>query len=309
MQKTNTARRLFIFASYDKNSIIDDYVVYYVRALTQIGDVIFYMDNDTTDTELNRIREISPNILFVGANRHNEYDFGSYKRGYIYANENNILKNYDWIYFVNDSVFGPFKPLEPILSELESRGTGAIGMFQYADKNNPTHLQSWFVGIRGDIAKSDYINKFMLNIEHMKRVDDVISRYELGLSKLLKSNGCEISALQSSDKCNEPYLKPIKTLENGIPFLKRKQNALAMVQKIDALYKFIPSDLIKIIRKYTITNKLCFNRYESVFSLRLFALPIIKISKSNYLRYFRKFKIILFGWIPILSIKISINDK
>ena len=49
---------------------------------------------------------------------HREYDFGSYKRGYRWATENNVLKNYDNLIFCNDSAFGPFYSLESIFKSL-----------------------------------------------------------------------------------------------------------------------------------------------------------------------------------------------
>ena len=38
--------RLFLFAGYDKDGIVDDALVYYVSALSKYGDVIVCMDND-----------------------------------------------------------------------------------------------------------------------------------------------------------------------------------------------------------------------------------------------------------------------
>ncbi|MDR1026824.1 MAG: hypothetical protein LBL46_00190 [Rickettsiales bacterium] len=77
-------KRLFIFAGYDAEGRVQDYVVRYASALGALGDVIFYMDNDAAAGELDKIRAV-PGVIFAGAERHKEYDFGSYKRGYQYA--------------------------------------------------------------------------------------------------------------------------------------------------------------------------------------------------------------------------------
>ena len=83
-------KRLFIFASYDKDSIIDNTLLHYLRALSELGDIVFTMDNDTQESEMKKLSDI-PHILHATAVRHNEYDFGSYKRGYMWAHENKIL--------------------------------------------------------------------------------------------------------------------------------------------------------------------------------------------------------------------------
>ena len=47
------------------------------------------------------------------ATRHSEYDFGSYKRAYNWAQENLDTAEYEFVYLVNDSVYGPLFDLNP----------------------------------------------------------------------------------------------------------------------------------------------------------------------------------------------------
>ena len=139
--------RLFIFASYDRDGIIDETLLYYLRALSELGDIIFTMDNDISSTELDKVKKI-PNVISATASRHGEYDFGSYKRGYEYAEKNNLLKDYKFIYLVNDSVFGPLFNLKPILERMERENAGnAFGMMGLHSTVNeqygyPDHVQS-----------------------------------------------------------------------------------------------------------------------------------------------------------------------
>ena len=39
-------KRLFLFAGYDKDGIIDDALIYYLSELSKYGDIIVYIDND-----------------------------------------------------------------------------------------------------------------------------------------------------------------------------------------------------------------------------------------------------------------------
>ena len=99
-------KRLFLFAGYDKQCVIDDALIYYVSNLARFGDIILYMDCDAKKSEINKVKKY---CLYANATRHGEYDFGSYRRAYIWARDNDILKNYDVVYLVNDSVFGPLQ--------------------------------------------------------------------------------------------------------------------------------------------------------------------------------------------------------
>ena len=49
-------RRAVVFAHYDKDNLIDDYVVYYVRALKKAGcDVVFVSCKELAQTELEKL--------------------------------------------------------------------------------------------------------------------------------------------------------------------------------------------------------------------------------------------------------------
>ena len=155
MKKT---KRLFLFAGYDKDGIIDDTLVYYLTELSKLGDIVLVMDCDVNDTtKLSGIK----NILHTELARHNEYDFGSYKRGYIWAHDKKILDKYDWVYLVNDSVYGPLFDLEPVLCDLESRGVDLIGMTDFTDSKTAIHVQSWFVGISKKLITKQFVKDFI----------------------------------------------------------------------------------------------------------------------------------------------------
>ena len=79
-------KRLFLFAAFDKDNIVDDTLIYYIKALSKFGDIVFVMDNNLSTAEIQKISKI-PNVLYTNATKHGEYDFGSYKRGYIWAQD------------------------------------------------------------------------------------------------------------------------------------------------------------------------------------------------------------------------------
>ncbi len=209
-------RRLFLFAAYDPTGgVVDDALIMYVRALSEIGDVVLHMDNDAPKSEL---KKLQPYTLHAGAAKHGEYDFGSYKRAYIWARDNGILENYDWVYIVNDSMYGPLKPLEPILQEIECKKTDVVGIMYNCRKKRP-HIQSWFVGFSQKTIQSPILQSFILGVEKQPTKGAVCRKYETGLTVLLNENGFSWAC-----KYNYPrgiYGK-IRWLFNlGLPFFKK----------------------------------------------------------------------------------------
>lgn len=94
-------KRLAVFASFNKDGLILDYVVYYLKELKKVVDgIIFVTDNPILPTELEKIKDF---IVYAECQRHEEYDFGSYKRGFFWAKKNGLLKDCEELVFCNDS--------------------------------------------------------------------------------------------------------------------------------------------------------------------------------------------------------------
>ena len=179
-------KRLAIFAGYDKDNIIDDYVVYYIKELKKVADIIYVSDCNISDSELEKISSYCIHII---NGRHGEYDFGSYKRGYIYAKEKDILKDYDYIILCNDSVFGPIFNLEEIVKNIENKNTDVWGIFKsLKDSYYDDHLQSYFISIKQKVYISAEFYNFILSIKKESDKNNVIAKYEIGLSQLFKEN-------------------------------------------------------------------------------------------------------------------------
>ena len=147
-------KRLFLFAGYDADGIIDDSLILYVGALSKLGDVVLCMDSDCNKSQ---VAKLKPFVLYAAAQRHGEYDFGSYKRAYVWARDNLDLSKYDFVYMVNDSVYGPLFPLKPYFEKMESQNTDAFGLVKNTKASHP-HIQSWFIGMRKSVFLSQWFD-------------------------------------------------------------------------------------------------------------------------------------------------------
>ena len=211
--------RLAIFAGYDKDNIIDDYVVYYIKELKKIADIIYVSDCDMLESELAKISEYCIHII---NGRHEEYDFGSYKRGYLYAKENDILQDYDKIIFCNDSCYGPFFNLESTINKMNNYNFGGLYISKDLKIAEHDYITSFFIIIDKTIFNIYFFNYFIYSI---KKEDDkmyIIKKYEFGLSKLMLDNNIELKALfNDNGEFNRPYFNPLSLIEEGFPLLKR----------------------------------------------------------------------------------------
>ena len=188
-------KRICVFAHWDKDNQIDEYVIYYLQALKRVVDsIIFVSDCDLSTIEIEKITLITTTVL---ANKHGEYDFGSYKRGINY-----ILKHhlpFDEILLVNDSCYGPFYPLENIFKKMSTKKCDYWGLTKNSygiTKQNDIdiaiwepHIQSYFLLLKSQVVNSKKFLEFINNIKVENNKTDIIINYEIGLTKLLTSCG------------------------------------------------------------------------------------------------------------------------
>jgi len=295
---TKKQKRLFLFAAFDRDNVVDDTLTYYVRELSKLGDVVFVMDNELKENEIKKISKI-PNVLYTFATKHNEYDFGSYKRGFLWAKDKDILKKYDWLYFVNDSVYGPLYNINSALQNLENSGCDFVGMTSNCDDNTPFHVQSWFAGFSKKIFSSKFFNDFMNKITHDSNKTSIVMKYEVGLSCAIMRHGFCAHVLL--DRPNYSiYEKPRTALAMGLPFVKK--NGISNLRRMYFLYPHIEHDeLLGYITAHMKRHnvKMVKDSFRDTYNLRFLGIPLLRISSKRSKYY----KVYLFKYIPILKIE------
>ena len=306
------SKRLFIFAGYDKDCIVDATLLHYLRSLSELGDIIFTMDCNLPENEINKVKNIK-NVLSVTATNHGEYDFGSYKRGFKYAKKNNLLDQYDWVYFVNDSVYGPLFNIKSILEDLESRGVDLTGMTDFQNKPTPIQVQSWFVGISKRVANEQFLADFMENVTREVAKQLIVLKYEVGLSQTILKHGYKMSTFlsgQIGEVSHDMYQEPIEMLKRGIPFVKKA--ALEALNGLQFLYPYTSNKVVDDIYNHAIRTKIplvAINqnaRYRKIFRLTLLSIPLFTIYRQKEQNATSAcYKLYLFDKLPILKIAIS----
>lgn len=210
---------LTIFAAYDRDNIIDDYVVYYLKELALISDIIYVSDCDIIESEFKKIKDY---VIHIINGKHNEYDFGSYKRGFLYAKENNILNNYNNIIFCNDSVYGPFFNIIDSIKKIASFDFAGFYLSKDLKIAEHYYISSFFIIMSNKVFQSSMFYNFINSIQKENDKLDIVKKYEFGLSKLMLDNNIDLNALFfDNNTFNRPYFSPLSLIKEGFPFLKR----------------------------------------------------------------------------------------
>ena len=257
-------KRAAVFAHYDKDNLIDDYVVYYVKALSEICEkVILVSCVDLPAEEKEKLTGIADHII---AEQHNEYDFGSYKRGFLYLHDNNLLQDIDSLIFANDSCYGPLFSLKNVFTEMDSRHADFWGITKnrfgmaFAEPKNIVcvrpHIQSYFLVFSRKVFNSECFVEFMKNIRAETTKDAIVIKYEIGLSELLIQNGFSSDVyIKDYYRFNHVVLSLWRQLitKSKSPFLKcsvirltnRNLTTIAGWENVIKKYTNYPVELIK----------------------------------------------------------------
>ena len=203
------AKPVCFFCSYDREGIVRENVLYYLKELSLTGfNIVFISSSNTiSDVDLEKLAGYCVKII----NRENRgYDFYSWKTGleeYPYYNAHTA------VLLANDSVLGPFFDFSDIVKRLENCDADIVGMtdnFRYSH-----HLQSYFLYCKKSVILSREFINFFDRVKVIGPKNAIIRRYEVGFSQLLGQQ-FHLAALYSLERVLDKVCYPErpKTLIN-----------------------------------------------------------------------------------------------
>jgi len=263
-------KRIAIFSHYDKHDIIDDYVVYFLTQLKKVCDeIIFVTDTNISVKDCVKIDGLVKNKI-IG--RHGEYDFGSYKRGFLSIQD---PEEFDEIIFCNDSCYGPLYPITEMFYEMVNRSCDFWGATQnyfgykreeisrYKLVKNQAHIQSYFFVLRKKVFTSTQFVDFIKSVKKETDKRDVIINYEIALTKLLSRNFSYDSYIPLSKSNPDVTLFSWKSLilKQRFPFLKIRTakistNVPEVLRNSDFPYHLVGMHLRRVKTKKDRRNKI-----------------------------------------------------
>lgn len=110
--------RLCIFATYDKNGIVDDYIPVLMQGLKQVSDYLIVVSNQVIKREY-RARLEPADQIYERSDL--GFDVGAFADvlNHLYGWEK--VHQYDELILVNDFVFGPPYPFEEAFTKMDAQ--------------------------------------------------------------------------------------------------------------------------------------------------------------------------------------------
>lgn len=242
--------RLAIFASYSNDNKIHDYVIYYLKGLKEVCDaIVFVADCNIEDSEKTKLKGLVNHAI---CQRHGCYDFGSYRRGFEWAETNGMLKDADELILCNDSCYGPVYPFSESFSIMKKRECDFWGMVE-SHAIRP-HLQSYFLVFKRNVFNSITFHEFVSSFEHHDTFWDYVLYYETRFADILTKAGFKYDSFLDYNKyeklfhgrTDNPIFLGVTTLKDHLPLVKRKlfghEHRSILVEPIDEMKDIIKKD-------------------------------------------------------------------
>ena len=150
------------------------------------------------------------------------YDFGSWATA---LDRYPSIADCDQVLLVNDSLAGPFAPIDDLLERFDRSAADVWGMTDTTQFTH--HLQSYCLGFKGGCLREPPLARFWRDIGAEASREDVIWRNEIGLARLLASERFVTDAAIPhwrvvSDGQNPTIIGWRRLLDHGFPFVKRQ---------------------------------------------------------------------------------------
>ncbi len=216
------AARVVVLAEYAADSSLRPEAVSSARAWADCGwTVVLVAARDAWVRPIGIPRDLPKEVVVV-ARPNIGYDFGSWRDAFGLVEG---LADVDLVLLTNDSLIGPFSPLADLTARIES--SDADVWAATASDARGRHLQSYLLAFRGGALARPALRDFFARVEALDAKDDVVSAYEVGLSRTVAAEGLRThvewpnAALGLPPTANPFVWGSAALLEQGFPFVKR----------------------------------------------------------------------------------------
>ena len=224
------AKRLGIFAYFDADDIVDDYVAYLVSETGKYcARQVCIVNGTLTRESEDKLRAAGGEVVF----RENRgYDITAYRDALLSQD----LSDIDEVLFYNQTIFGPVCPLDAMFREMNARDVDFWGLSRHKgakhaswDENEafPPHVQSYWFAVRKPMLTDGRFLDYWNNLPAIETYWDAVRKHEVRFTKHFADLGFAWDVFlhtEDDEICNDYPLmgKPKEMLEQGCPFVKRK---------------------------------------------------------------------------------------
>jgi lipopolysaccharide biosynthesis protein len=240
-----------LFAHFDPDARVDDYVLHYLRKIKELDfSIIFISAAGLSAPMVERLRADCVDVI---VRENSGLDFGSWSAGF--AKHGPAVGGR--LLLANDSVYGPIGSLRAAVERMTRKPADFYGLVESAEI--APHLQSWFVLLEPWVVRHSQFGAILAQPFAAMDKRRIVRNGEVGLSRRLMAAGFRYEALYRADRVRLPRRHDVNAMllfwrellvEEGVPFVKIEllrdnpigsAQAATILQTVQAVDPALPS--------------------------------------------------------------------
>lgn len=206
-------KRICLLAGYDKDNVMQDYVVFLAKELAKISDVFYYADADMNESMLKKIR---PYVNFAASSVHFGQDFGSWKMLIDHLGWP-LIEHYDEMIICNDTIYGPMTNMQDIFDYMSLRNYDFWGLTENYD--SVYYLDSYFMVFTASVLNNLKFQEFW----NKMTITGGRKSYESVLTPFLTELGFVGNSYIKNYRHEDMLANPLRLIKNNkMPFVRVK---------------------------------------------------------------------------------------
>lgn len=246
--------RYGIFVFYDSEGIVQNYVLWLLNSFQDVFSKLVIVINGHIRKEEKLKFAVYTQYIYERENI--GFDGGAYKDVFLRILKTETWQDYDEIFLINDTFYGPFSPWKDFLEIMERRNydfwglscnPGRRGLF-FAGREVLRHIQSYFICINRTLFLSSCFMDFWSQMEYPKSFFEAVANFEIDFSQYFLERGYSFGSLkdlqfEKSDCVEDIDKVNLDTLITKLhfPVLKRKYLSLNNYIYLKRIFQYLKS--------------------------------------------------------------------
>ncbi len=203
-------KRAAIYVYYDKNGLIADYALFFIKSLLEVcSKVQVVINGKIIPKELEKLKIDGVDVV---QRKNIGYDFWAYREGVLQFKD--CFYDIDELILCNSSVYGPFYPFFDMFDKMEKSEADFWGITLHPAsdykiiKNNKNtqikeHIQSYFLVFKKKMLQDNRFLDYFLNMKKINGRKEAIGYLEIQLTEYFKNLGFKYDTYIKRN--NEPH--------------------------------------------------------------------------------------------------------
>lgn len=230
-------KRLGIFFFYDKDGVVDDYVIYMLEDMVlNTSHNIVVCNGKLTEESRKRFETLPNTEILVRENK--GFDVWAYKAALEYYGWD-VIDTYDEIFMYNFTIMGPVGHFSTMFEEMNQRDLDFWGITIHngapfdpwgnmKEGKIPIHIQSHFIAVRKKMIQSEEFHKYWDERPMIKCYEDAVGLHEAIFTGIFEKVGYKWDVyVETEDLVEQTFYPlfnmPVDLIKNRkCPIFKRK---------------------------------------------------------------------------------------